>query len=241
MQKLAFLFVLAAARGDSIVRDGGFETFGTWQLNPIQIWCDRWCIVPLTWFKDIHGGENFISVSPNLDATISQTYNKTHLAELYDTCNLEFYIRARNTADIKLEVVWGSVRYNIDWFDVLNQEDDSQWMPITMELAGVSSSLQFSVETGAESWLSLDDVSMQCKMVGMFGHLNALKISLAVIAILLVFGMFRFLYTKNDTFNKWMRCRCCPCRRNAKFVQLETPEELQEFDPAAELNKSDSE
>jgi len=242
MRVLALLLVFYSVWADSILRDGDFETFGSWELTPIQIWCDEWCLVPLTWFRKVLAGKNFISVSPNLDASIVQRFNQTHLAELYDSCTLQVYVRARTTADIQMNVVWASVRYPIEWFDVVAQTDDSTWTPVIVELSGVSSSLAIEVETGAESWLSLDNATLECKLIGFFGHLSALKISLAVIAILIVFATVRFLYTKNDTINKWMRCRCCPCRRNAKFVQLqEDVMEMQVLESAPEEAKSISE
>lgn len=242
MRFLLLLVVFYSVHADSILRDGGFETFGSWELTPLQIWCDEWCIVPLAWFHDVLTGRGFISVSPNLDALIVQRFNKTHLAELYDSCTLQVFVRARSTSGIQMSVTWASVRYPIEWFDVVAQTDDSTWVPVIVELAGVSGSLEIEVETGPESWLSLDNATLECKLVGFFGHLSALKISLAVVAILIVFATVRILYTKSDNFNKWIRCRCCPCRRNAKFVQLhEEVAEMQVFESAPDASKSISE
>jgi hypothetical protein len=209
------LLVFYCSDATIITRNGHFETFSDWIIVPIQIWCDKWCTTPEQWHSDANTS-HYISVPPSTSAHVAQTYNITHLETLYDTCTLNFKIRATSPLDTEFNIVWDNTQYQIEWFDVYSNGDD-EWSDLEIVLSQMSESLEFNILTGTTAWFALDDVQLDCYEAGWHDQKLIVVIGLCVLGILILFALLRVL-------RKHAQCNCCKPKQ--EFIQLNEFDEM---------------
>jgi len=221
----------------SLIRDSDFSTYGIWNIQPMSAWCDRWCGGAPNW-KESTG--NYVLLSPKSKVTVTQSFNYTTLnISNYDTCDLIFYIRAVNTIDIVFNVIWGKQTINLNWATYLStlQNSPSEWIEMHMVLTTMSDSLQFQMNTGSTSWLSLDDVSLFCSENTSWFVFDEWQIMFVVVILLMLYGMLHTLYVRTGM----SCCVCRLCKRQPKFIKLqEEPVEIAMDLTAPNLKKKKS-
>jgi hypothetical protein len=217
------LLVFYCCDATVITRNGHFEVFDDWIIVPLQIWCDSWCAVPEAWAQQ--NNSHYILVPPESSAHIAQTYNQTHLEELYDVCTLKFSIRATEPLDTQFSVVWDNAQYEIEWVDLF-LSSSMDWTELEMTFEKMSSSLEFSFLTGTDAWISLDSVELDCEKKTWHTQKLIIITGTCVLGLLILFSLLRVI-------RKYAQCDCCCSSKTPEFITLE------EFEPMPNRSPDD--
>lgn len=204
----------------SLIRNGDFEKYKDWIILPNSAWCDQWCGGPSQWTRT---AGYYIHVAPKIKSTITQHFNYTTLGiESFDTCDLIMHVRAMNTIDIVLNVIWAKEAIPINWATYLAtaQNSPTDWVEMHVVLSQMSDSLQFQMSTGYNSWLELDNVSLYCSENSTFFSFSSWEVVFIVLTALIAYGVVHQLYIRAG-----YRCACCNlCVRRPKFIPLQDEE-----------------
>jgi hypothetical protein len=229
-QSVGLLCLLAFCAGRNITTydflvDGDFEAYGGWRLNPLEAWCNSWCLLPSDWSGSAKSGENFIYRPPKSAVFAYQSFNYTTLnITYYKYCNFEVFIRAINPVNIVFNVHWNGIVMPYDWksYTSDNRVMDGDWTKASFVLTGMSDTLELRVTTGSDAWFAMDDASLICYESDSFS-LGELEIFVLLIAGVVLYAVIYQIYSKRG-FGACGRkfCGCCPlCNRSQnRFVIL---------------------
>jgi hypothetical protein len=229
-QSVGLLCLLAFCAGRNITTydflvDGDFEAYGGWRLNPLEAWCNSWCLLPSDWTGFAKSGENFLYRPPKSGVFAYQGFNYTTLnISYYKYCNFEVFIRAINPVNIVFNVRWNGLDIPYDWKSYTSDSRamEGDWTKASFVLTGMSDYLEIRVNTGNDAWFALDDAALVCYESDSFS-LGELEIFVLLIACVVLYAVVYQIYTKRGCgacSRKY--CGCCPfCGRNEnRFVVL---------------------
>jgi len=210
----------------AFLQDGNFEVYGSWKINPIAVWCNRWCSLPSEWSQKAKIGDNYILLKPETTAVLRQSFNYTTLGiDYYKYCNFNIYVRAIKPINIVFNVIWGGVTIPLDWkaYTKDSKVVEGEYTRLNFVLNGMSSKLELRLTTGDGAWLSLDDANMTCYESAAF-NITEFEIALLLIGVVVIYAVLYTLYSKTgfkcgSCVRKFCPCCAC-CTRPARFVVL---------------------
>lgn len=238
--RLLLLALITTCFGVEIIVDGGFDGISTWNITPPVGLCRGWCHSSNVWEEPAHSGLNFIFANPS-EGSVSVSQTITQPSIEYNRCELKAYLRVVNVLDSQILVLWDSDEYQFDLlgWEKDNELSDSEWTLASVILYGSSEEIEFRLQTESITYISMDDVSLECYKVAFYEN-PEVQLLLCTILLVVVGGTLSLLV---KVCNLDIDCCFNRCRK-VKFQPVELEEDT-EFDgfplqpiDTEELNKA---